>query len=84
MNEQEVEAQIKAYILKEFLPGENPEALTETTPLSTSGILDSIAVLKVVGFLESHFGISLQAYETGVENFNTVADITRLVMSKAC
>jgi acyl carrier protein len=82
MKEQEVKAQIKAYILNEFLPAENPQALTETTPLSTSGILDSIAVLKVVGFLEKHFGITLQAYETGVENFNTISDIARLVMSK--
>lgn len=82
MNVPEIKAAIKDYILSEFLPGEDPEALTDTTPMATTGILDSIAVLKVVTFLENHFGITLEAHETGVENLNTVEQIAQLVMSK--
>jgi acyl carrier protein len=74
---------IKAYILQEFLPGENPSALTDTTPLITGGILDSLSTLKLVAFLEQRFQIQLQAHETMVDYLNTVADIAQLVQSKS-
>ena len=47
---------IKEFILDEFLPGEDPDELTESTPLITGGILDSIATLKLVMFLEERYG----------------------------
>ena len=82
MNEQDITASLKSYILKEFLPGEDPAALTDTTALVTTGILDSIAVLKAVTFLENEFGITLEPHDAVVENLNTVSDMARLVMSK--
>jgi acyl carrier protein len=77
-----ITAAIKDFILKEFLPGENPAELTETTPLVSGGILDSLATLKLVAFLEEQFKITLEAHEADVEHMNTLADITRLVQSK--
>lgn len=76
-------SQIKTFILEEFLPGEDPEELTESTPLITSSILDSIATLKLVTFLEQTFGISIAAHEADVEHLNTIADIVELVASKS-
>jgi acyl carrier protein len=77
-----VEAAVKEYILSEFLPGEAPEALTETTPLLTTGILDSIATLKLVSFLESRFKISIAAHEVNVDHLNSLETIVELVGSK--
>jgi acyl carrier protein len=74
--------QIKAYILKEFLPGEDPDALTDTTPLITGGILDSLATVKLVAFLEDQYGCTLQPYEADVDHLNTISTITELVLSK--
>jgi acyl carrier protein len=82
MTEQDIKATLKTYILNEFLPGEDPAALTDTTALVTTGILDSIAVLKAVSFLENQFGIVLEPHEAVVENLNTLSDMARLVMSK--
>ena len=82
MNKQDIKATVKSFILNEFLPGEDPAALTDATPLMTTGILDSIAVLKVVTFLENQFGITIEPHEAVVENLNTLSDICRLVMSK--
>ena len=79
---QEVKQTVKEYILKEFLPGENPAALTDTTPLITGGILDSLATIKLVAFLEERFGIQIQAHETMVDYLDTVPDIAQLVGSK--
>jgi acyl carrier protein len=80
--EQDVKATVKTFILNEFLPGEDPAALTDITPLVTTGILNSIDVLNVVAFLENQFAITLEAREAVVENLNTLSDIVRLVMSK--
>ena len=82
MDKQDIKAKVKIFILNEYLPGEDPAALTDTTALMTTGILDSIAVLKVVTFLENQFGITVEPYEAVVENLNTLSDIARLVMSK--
>ena len=75
-------ATIKAYILEEFLPGEDPDSLEDSTPLITTGILDSIATVKLVSFLSEHFGVEFEAYEVSADNLNTLADIARVVESK--
>jgi acyl carrier protein len=82
MNPQDIEAAVKTFILSEYLPGEDPAALTDHTALMTTGILDSIAVLKVVTFLENQFHITIEPHEAVVENLNTLSDMARLVMSK--
>src|SRR5262249_41156724 len=82
MNKEDIKATVKAYILNEFLPGEDPAALTDTTPLVSTGILDSVALLNVVTFLETQFGIMLDAHKTDVDHINTLDDIPRLVPPK--
>lgn len=75
-------AAVREYILAEFLPGEPPESLAYDTPLISGGILDSIATLKVVLFLEERFGIVLNAYEVDREKLDTLDRITNLLASK--
>ena len=73
---------VKEYILREFLPGEDPNELTDTTPLITGGILDSIATVKLVAFLEERFGITMQAHEVDAEHLDTINDIVNLIKEK--
>lgn len=79
---EDIKSAVKEFILKEFLPGENPDELTDATPLITGGVLDSIATLKLVLFIEERFGVTLQAHETDPEHLNTIADIAYLIRSK--
>ena len=78
----DVKTTVKDFILTEFLPGEDPAELTDSTPLITGGILDSIATMKLVMFMEERFGVTLQAHEVDPEHLDTIADITRLVAAK--
>ncbi|HZP82516.1 MAG TPA: acyl carrier protein [Chthonomonadaceae bacterium] len=78
----ETKKAIKAFILNEFLPGEDPNALTDSTPLITGGILDSLATLQLVAFLEEKYGIQLEAHEADREHLNTLNDIAALVHAK--
>lgn len=73
---------IRTHILNEFLPGESEANLRDDTPLRTSGILDSMSTLNLVTFLEQSFGITIDAHETGVDNFDRVDTIAALVARK--
>lgn len=78
----DTQAVIKQYVLEEFLPGENPDNLTAATPLLSSRILDSLAILKLVAFLEDQFGVTIEAYETSQDYMDTIAEMENLVRSK--
>jgi acyl carrier protein len=73
---------VKQFILEEFLPGEPAENLTGEVHLISGGILDSIATLKLVMFLEQRFGIVLEPHEVDREYLDTLDDIGRLLASK--
>jgi acyl carrier protein len=73
---------VKDFILREFLPGEDPDELKEDTPLFGSGILDSLATLRLSVFLEDEFGIRMEAHELSEDNLGTITDIANLVASK--
>ena len=73
---------IKEFILSSFLPGEDPAALTDELPLISHGILDSIATLKLIMFLEDNFGISLESHEADKDHLDSLNRITALVASK--
>ena len=79
---EDVKKTIKEFILKEFLPGEDPEQLTDSTPLITGGILDSLASLKLMDFLEEQFRIETEAHEVNEDHLDSLADIANFVESK--
>jgi acyl carrier protein len=82
MEIQDIQSHVKDYILKEFLPGEDPDGLTESTPLVTGGILDSLATLKLVTFLETTYGVAFEAHDLDAEHLDTVAAIANLVLKR--
>lgn len=82
MDMQEIQGQVKAFILKEFLPGENPDGLNDSTPLVTGGILDSLATLKLVLFLEETYGVTFEAHDLDAEHLDTITAIAKLVLGR--
>src|SRR5687768_1804556 len=77
-----VKAAVRHYILCAHLPGEAPDALRDDTPLQTSGILDSLATVGLIAFVEKTFGVELDVTDTSIEQFDTVADIAATVARK--
>ncbi|MBA2245335.1 MAG: acyl carrier protein [Gemmatimonadetes bacterium] len=73
---------VKAYIIEEFLPGEKEDALSDSTPLITGGILDSISTVRLVSLLEERYGIEFQAHELSADYLNSVAAIASTVHAK--
>lgn len=73
--------QLRAYILAEFLPGEDAANLRDDTPLISSGIVDSVSTLKLVSHVELTWGIEVGAHEASTD-FDTIAGIADLIERK--
>ena len=83
MDIEKLKASLQSFILQKLLPGEDPANVTYSTPLVTSGILDSIATLDLVSHLEENYGIKVEASEVGVENLNSIDRIADFVLARA-
>lgn len=78
----DISASIRDFVLTRYLPGESPENLRDDIPLRTSGILDSLATLGLISFIEEEFDIEVEAHETDIDNFDRLGDIVAFVERK--
>ena len=73
---------LRAFILDNFLQGEDPRNLTDQTELKESGILDSLSTLKLVSFVEETYQVELEADDLSATNLATLESIEQLIQSK--
>jgi len=78
----DITTSIRNFILTKYLPGESPANLRDDLPLRTSGILDSLATLGLISFIEEEFDIEVEAHETDIDNFDRLSDIVAFVERK--
>ena len=74
--------EVRQYVLTQFLQGEKMENLQDDTPLLTSGIVDSVGMLRMIAYLENRFGIEVDAHDATVDNFDRIGDIAAFIESK--
>ena len=77
----EIKASIKDYILEEFVPDGDIDVEDDTNLLEEE-VVDSLGIFTLVSFIESKFGVSIEAEEVNLDNFETLSSITKLVESK--
>lgn len=73
---------VRTYIIETYLPGQDPRTFSPSTELISSGILDSLATLDLVSFLEKQYGIELEAHEVDPATLGTLDRIAALVEAK--
>jgi acyl carrier protein len=78
----EIKEALRRYVLENSLKGESSENLKDTTPLQSSGILDSLALLGLITYMEKQYHIELTAIETGVSGFDSLNDMAALIEKK--
>ena len=76
-----IKQQVRQF-LSEILPNGKMSTVGDDTPLRTSGLLDSMGLLRLVSLVEEKFGIDVSAYEAGIENFDRIDDIAAFVERK--
>jgi acyl carrier protein len=72
---------IRTFILEKFPTAKN-RGLSDDLPLLESGIIDSLGVLDVVGFLEQTFRIKIDDDELTPDNFANIRRLVAFVESK--
>lgn len=78
----EIRDAIRGFIVSKYLPGESPGNLHNDTPLQSSGLLDSLAIVNLANFVEQHFKIRLDVRDTATERFDSIDQIVALVRRK--
>lgn len=76
------ESAIERFIIDEILIGDEQTRIEPNQSLLDSGILDSLALLRLIGYIEEHFGVTIDDGEVVPENFETINDISILIKRK--
>jgi acyl carrier protein len=78
----DVKESVRQFLLANPLQGESAANVPDDLRLRTSGLLDSLATVRLVGFVERRFGIEIEPHEAGVEHFDSIADLAALIERK--
>lgn len=70
---------VKQFIAAEFLSDATADELPADYDLLANGVIESLDLLKLIDWLEAHYGISIDDVEIAPENFRTVDDIVGLI-----
>ena len=73
---------VRAYLNREFFRGESVAALGGDQPLVSSGLLDSVATLKLVLYIEEQFHITIDSADIADGQLDTLKSIALLIQRK--
>jgi acyl carrier protein len=73
---------IKHFIITELIADGNLTEFGDTTPLIDSGIIDSLGIMSLLGFLEASFSVQISGEDLIPENFASIASISDLITQK--
>jgi acyl carrier protein len=69
LNTQEI---LKQFITQDLLNDGNRSNLSEDDNLLTSGLVDSLAIVRLITFIEERFDVQVPASDVTIENFRTI------------
>jgi len=78
----DIKSAVRGYIMDNFLAGTPGANLSDSTPLVTSGVIDSIGAIGLILFIEGRFEIEFMPREISVHNLETLDQIEELIRGK--
>lgn len=73
---------VKNYILTELVKDKKQGNISDKDSLIESGIVDSLGIMKLIGFLEDKMSVQITDDELVPENFGSIEAIATLVDKK--
>jgi hypothetical protein len=70
---------VKQYIISEFIPDIQVDQLDADYDLISSGVIDSLSLLRVITWLGAYFDIPVDEIEIAEENFASVSAICGVI-----
>jgi acyl carrier protein len=77
-----IKESIKNYIVSELVADQEHNSLLDNDQLIESGIIDSLGIMKLIGFLEDNLSVQIDDMELIPENFSSINTIASLVEKK--
>jgi acyl carrier protein len=74
--------EIRAYVIDNFLYGQDDNKLTDDVSFLENGIIDSTGVLELVSFVQAKYEIQVTDDELVPDNFDSLAKMERFIMGK--
>ena len=78
----EVKESIRNYIKSELVNNKDHRELSDSDQLIESGVIDSLGMMKLIGFLEDNHSVQIDDMELVPENFSSIDAIASLVEKK--
>ena len=73
---------LERFIVDEIVMGDEQTQLDPDASLISSGIVDSLALLRLISFIEERFGVRIEDDEVVPDNFETLNVMRGLVEAK--
>ncbi len=68
----DIESTIEKFVVDELILGAKGTKLDPDSSLINSGVIDSLALLRLITFIEEKFGVTVDDTEVVPENFETI------------
>jgi len=73
---------VRAFIINNFLFGNDSEMVTDTESFMENGIIDSTGILELIEHVEESYNISVEDEELLPENLDSLMNISSFIISK--
>jgi acyl carrier protein len=77
-----LEQQLRQFVVDNFLFGQPGDGLADSDSFLDRGIIDSMGVLELVGFLEESYGITVQDQELIPDNLDSIDKVASFLQRK--
>jgi len=77
-----VESELRSFIGDNFFLADDSKTLAGNASLTRDGIIDSVGIVELLHFIETHYGIEITDDETIPENIDSIDNIVRYVSRK--
>ena len=74
---------IRQFIVNELIADGRGCELTDSEPLIESGVIDSLGIMSLLGFLEENFAIQISGDDLVPDNFASISTISEFVALKS-
>lgn len=77
-----IRTDIRAFIIENFLFGDDTHPLTDEMSLIDNDLVDSTGILELVGFVEEHFAVTVADADIVPANLDSIASIAAFITRK--
>ena len=81
-DQQQIEPPIREFIASNLLYSKDGFTYADDASLLREGIIDSLGVVELVSFLQTHFNVQVEQHDVRPDNFDSVAKLAAFVRRK--